>query len=46
MPASEVSCLTLSAAMVLIWVLFFTRASLRTAAFTYAEMLLRACDTL
>jgi len=38
--------LTVSAVMILAWLLFFTRASLRTAAFTYAEMLLRACDTL
>jgi hypothetical protein len=46
MPASSFACLTVSAVMILAWLLFFTRASLRTAAFTYAEMLLRACDTL
>jgi ABC-type multidrug transport system fused ATPase/permease subunit len=46
MPAPAISCLTLSAVMILVWLVFFTRASLRTAAFTYAEMLLRACETL
>ena len=46
MPAPAVSCLTLSALMIVVWLVFFTRTSLRTAAFTYAEMLLRACETL
>jgi hypothetical protein len=32
--------------MALLWVFFFTKASVRTAAFTYAEMLLRASDVL
>jgi len=46
MPTHTISCSTISAVMVVVWLLFFTRASLRTAAFTYAEMLLRACETL
>jgi hypothetical protein len=46
MPAPALSCLTLSAVMIGVWLSFFTRTSLRTAAFTYAEMLLRACETL
>jgi hypothetical protein len=46
MPASTVPCLTISIVMVVAWLLFFNRTSVRTAAFTYAEMLLRACDTL
>jgi hypothetical protein len=44
MPSPAISCVTISAVMIVVWLLFFTRASLRTAAFTYAEMLLRACD--
>jgi hypothetical protein len=46
MPTPAVSCFTISTVMVVVWLAFFTRASLRTAAFAYAEMLLRACDTL
>lgn len=38
--------LIVSAVMVVVWTLFFTKASARTAAFTYAETLLRACDSL
>jgi hypothetical protein len=34
----------ISIAMIVVWLFFFTRASARTAAFTYAETLLRACD--
>lgn len=33
-------------AMCLIWFFFFTRQRVRSAAFTYAESLLRACDAL
>lgn len=46
MPDSATASLVVSAVMVLAWMLFFTKASARTAAFTYAEMLLRACDIL
>lgn len=38
--------LIVSVAMIAAWMLFFTRASAHTAAFTYAETLLRTCDTL
>jgi hypothetical protein len=38
--------LIISGAMLLVWVLVFTRAFVRNTAFTYAEMLLRACDAL
>lgn len=38
--------LIVSAVMIVTWLFFFTKASTRTAAFTYAETLLRACDTL
>lgn len=46
MPETAIASLVVSAMMVVVWVLFFTKASARTAAFTYAETLLRACDTL
>lgn len=38
------SSLIVSAVMTIAWLLFFTKASARTAEFTYAETLLRACD--
>ncbi len=44
-PEPAIASLVVSAAMVLAWSLFFTKASTRTAAFTYAEALLRACDS-
>ncbi|MDO9179545.1 MAG: hypothetical protein Q7U16_14685 [Agitococcus sp.] len=37
---------SISVVFLLIWVLFFTKESLHTAAFTYAEELLKACDSL
>lgn len=43
---SAVIPLVVSAAMLLIWLLFFTEGLVRNAAFTYAETLLRACDKL
>ena len=46
MPDAAVVCVVVSTVMLLAWMFFFTKASLRTAAFTYAETLLRACDTL
>jgi hypothetical protein len=46
MPAPVVSSLILSSVMIVVWLLFFTRTTVRTAAFTYAETLLRACETL
>jgi hypothetical protein len=35
-----------SEAPFLVWVFFFTKTSLRTCAFSFAETLLRTCDTL
>lgn len=46
LPDTASASLLLSAAMVMAWVFFFTVTSVRTAAFTYAETLLRACDSL
>ena len=46
MPETAVASLIVSSVMIVAWLLFFTRASARTAAFTYAETLLRACDLL
>jgi hypothetical protein len=45
MPEPATASLIVSAAMIAAWMLFFTKASARTAAFTYAETLLRACDS-
>lgn len=45
-PEPATASLIVSVVMVVAWVLFFTRASARTAAFTYAETILRACDLL
>lgn len=44
MPEPAIASSVVSAVMVVAWLLFFTKASARTAAFTYAETLLRACD--
>ncbi|HEY1528196.1 MAG TPA: hypothetical protein VGH51_18365 [Candidatus Angelobacter sp.] len=44
MPDPAIASLVVSAVMVIAWLLFFTKASAHTAAFTYAETLLRACD--
>jgi hypothetical protein len=41
--AANVS-LAVSVAMLLVWVSYFTKRTVRNAAFTYAETLLRACD--
>ncbi len=46
LPETAIASLVASAAMLAVWIVFFTKRSVRTAAFTYAEMLLRACDTL
>ncbi len=45
LPETASASLIVSAAMVVAWMLLFTKASTRTAAFTYAETLLRACDS-
>ena len=41
-----IASLIVSIIMLLVWLLFFTKSVARTAAFTYAETLLRACDSL
>ena len=46
MPEPATASLIVSAVMVVAWMLVFTKASARTAAFTYAETLLRACDSI
>lgn len=46
LPDTTIASLMISTVMVSVWMFFFTRASVRTAAFTYAETLLRACDVL
>jgi hypothetical protein len=43
---AAIASLAVSAVMLLVWLLFFTRTSLRTSAFSFAETLLRTCDTL
>ena len=43
---AAVASLAVSGAMLLVWLFFFTRTSLRTSAFSFAETLLRTCDTL
>jgi hypothetical protein len=43
---AAVASLAVSGVMLLIWVFFFTTTSLRTCAFSFAETLLRTCDTL
>lgn len=44
-PAAAVS-VTVSALMAFLWAFYFTQKTVRTAAFAYAESLLRACDIL
>jgi hypothetical protein len=44
--AASIASLAASGVMLLIWVFFFTTTSLRTCAFSFAETLLRTCDTL
>lgn len=46
MPETATASLAVSTVMMFVWTLFFTKASVRSIAFTYAEMLLRACDVL
>ncbi|SRR6266508_538520 len=42
---AAVASLAVSGVMLLVWMFFFTRASLRTSAFSLAQTLLRTCDT-
>lgn len=46
MPEAATASLIVSAGMIVVWLFFVTKASARSAAFTYAETLLRACDSL
>jgi hypothetical protein len=46
LPETAIASLIVSAVMLIVWLFFLTKASTRTAAFTYAETLLRACDSL
>lgn len=41
-----IASLTVSSFMLMAWLLFFTKTSLRTSAFSLAQTLLRTCDTL
>lgn len=38
--------IAVSVSFLLVWLLYFTKQSVRSAAFSYADMLLRACDSL
>ena len=46
MPEAATASLMVSGVMIVAWLFFFTKSSAHTAAFTYAETLLRACDAL
>jgi hypothetical protein len=46
MSTAPIASLTVSGVMFLVWLFFFTKTSLRTSAFSFAEALLRTCDTL
>ena len=46
LPETAIASLAVSGFMLAVWTVFFTKTSTRTAAFTYAETLLRACDAL
>lgn len=46
LPSPATASLIVAAVMFCAWWIFFTKGAVRTAAFTYAEMLLRACDSL
>jgi hypothetical protein len=46
LPAPAVASLAVSGVMLLVWIFFFTKTSLRTCAFSFAQTLLRTCDTL
>lgn len=43
---SAIASLAVSGVMLLVWLFFFTKTSLRTSAFTFAQTLLRTCDSL
>lgn len=43
---AAIASLAVAGMMLLVWLFFFTKTSVRTSAFSFAEMLLRTCDTL
>ena len=43
---AAMAALAVSAVMLLVWIFFFTKTSVRTTAFSFAEALLRTCDVL
>jgi hypothetical protein len=43
---AAIASLAVSSVMLLVWLFFFTKTSLRNCAFSFAETLLRTCDTL
>jgi hypothetical protein len=46
LPVGAISSIALSVALLAVWTFFFTKDTVRRAAFTYAETLLQACWTL
>jgi hypothetical protein len=46
LPRGAIVSLAFSVALLLVWMSFFTKRTVRTASFSYADMLLRACSTL
>jgi len=46
LPETATACVIVATFMIIVWMCFFTRSSVRNAAFTYAEALLRTCDIL
>ena len=46
LPPAAIASLAVSGVMLLVWIFFFTQTSLRTSAFSFAQALLRTCDTL
>ena len=44
LPTGQIVTMGLAIAMMLAWLVYFTKARVKQAAFAYAEMLLRACD--
>ena len=46
LPPESIAALAVSGVMLLVWVFFFTKSSVRTSAFSFAQTLLRTCDVL
>jgi hypothetical protein len=46
LPVAAIASLTVSVAMILVWFFFITKTTVRSAAFAYAQALLRTCDDL